>query len=387
MNKLNFKLLLSFALVATVMSCKKKGCTDPLALNYDSSADKNEGCEYESGITYNVPSTYVFTDAAGNNTVSYGGQTQRMNMLSEIVSYLKTANNSTAILDGQKLKDMYSNSGTPGWTGTYDASKQLKSKTAMDSPSIQALFEGWMDAAAAATPSSNNQYLQDSNGLEWTQMIEKGLMSACFVSQLSQNYLENIANDDNTVAVDASAGKHYTLMEHHWDEAYGYFTEFTAFPDTADIRFWGKYATQAYLENTLGTATDISTAFRTGRAALSAGNITHALEQKAIVFEEVKDMVAGMAIHYLKDVISKKNAGTSTQAKINHSLSEALAFIMGIQFATTSPDTPSANVVDLNANIGNFTSLATLPSNVSLQEMIDDIAAAAGFSDTEVAGL
>ena len=90
MNKLNFKLLLSFALVATVMSCKKKGCTDPLALNYDSSADKNEGCEYESGITYNVPSTYVFTDAAGNNTVSYGGQTQRMNMLSEIVSYLKT---------------------------------------------------------------------------------------------------------------------------------------------------------------------------------------------------------------------------------------------------------------------------------------------------------
>ena len=98
-------------------------------------------------------------------------------------------------------------------------------------------------------------------------------------------------------------------------------------------------------------------------------------------------MVAGMAIHYLKDVISKKNAGTSTQAKINHSLSEALAFIMGIQFATTSPDTPSANVVDLNANIGNFTSLATLPSNVSLQEMIDDIAAAAGFSATEVAGL
>jgi len=218
-------------------------------------------------------------------------------------------------------------------------------------------------------------------------MIEKGLMSACFVSQLSQNYLENIANDDNTVAVDASAGKHYTLMEHHWDEAYGYFTEFTAFPDTADIRFWGKYATQAYLENTLGTATDITTAFRTGRAALSAGNITHALEQKAIIFEELRDMVAGMAIHYLKDVISKKNAGTSTQAKINHSLSEALAFIMGIQFATTSPDTPSANVVDLNTNIGNFTSLATLPSNVSLQEMIDDIAAAAGFSATEVAGL
>jgi hypothetical protein len=212
-------------------------------------------------------------------------------------------------------------------------------------------------------------------------------MSACFVSQLSQNYLENIANDDNTVAVDASAGKHYTLMEHHWDEAYGYFTEFTAYPDTADIRFWGKYANEDYLENNIGTATDISTAFRTGRAAISAGNITSALAQKAIIFEEVKDMVAGMAIHYLKDVIERKNAGTSTQAKINHSLSEALAFIMGIQFATTSPDTPSANVVDINANIGAFSYFATSPgSNVSLQGMIDDIAAAAGFSSTEVAG-
>jgi hypothetical protein len=387
MKKLNFRLLLSIALVATVISCKKKGCTDPLALNYDSSADKNEGCEYESDITYTVPSTYVFTDASNNNTVSYGGQTQRMNMLSEIVSYLKTANNSTTVIDGQKLKDMYSNSGTPGWTGTYDASKQLKSKTALGSNSIQALFEGWMDAAGAATPSSNDQYLQDSNGLEWTQMIEKGLMSACFVSQLSQNYLENIANDDNTVAVDASAGKHYTLMEHHWDEAYGYFTEFTAYPDTADIRFWGKYASEGYLENNIGTATDISTAFITGRAAISAGNITDALAQKAIIFEEVKDMVAGMAIHYLKDVISKKNAGVATQAKINHSLSEALAFIMGIQFATTSPDTPSANVVDINANIGAFSYFATSPSsNVSLQGMIDDIAAAAGFSSTEVAG-
>ena len=32
--------------------------------------------------------TFTFTVASGNNTVSYGGQTQSMNMLSEIVSYL-----------------------------------------------------------------------------------------------------------------------------------------------------------------------------------------------------------------------------------------------------------------------------------------------------------
>ena len=41
-------------------------------------------CEY----SYNVPTTYEFTDADGNNTVSYSGQTARMDMLSEMTSLL-----------------------------------------------------------------------------------------------------------------------------------------------------------------------------------------------------------------------------------------------------------------------------------------------------------
>ena len=46
------KLTLLSALAVLVMlglpSCKKKGCTDPSALNYDSKAKKDDGsCEYE----------------------------------------------------------------------------------------------------------------------------------------------------------------------------------------------------------------------------------------------------------------------------------------------------------------------------------------------------
>ena len=120
MNKLNFKLLLFFALVATVMSCKKKGCTDPLALNYDSKAEKNENCEYAN---YTVPATYAFTDANDSSTVSYGGQTDRMDMLSTIVKYLKTANGTgasgtNAQLDELRLHNMYSNDSYT-WDTTY----------------------------------------------------------------------------------------------------------------------------------------------------------------------------------------------------------------------------------------------------------------------------
>ena len=46
---------------------------------------------------------------------------------------------------------------------------------------------------------------------------------------------------DNTTAVDPSAGKYYTTMEHHFDEAFGYFGTEIDFPSTIPSDFWGKY--------------------------------------------------------------------------------------------------------------------------------------------------
>jgi hypothetical protein len=283
MKKLNFRLLLTCAVLAIFASCAKKGCTDPLALNYDADATKDDdGCEYVV-----VPDTYVFTDADGNNTVSYSGQTSRMDMLSEMVSYLKSANGSNttpATLDAATLLAMYDNSYT-GWSDTnlIDNGKQLKSKTALNDAGIQAMFEGWMTDAAAGSPDVTGSYLQAASGVEWTQMIEKGLMGACFASQMTSNYLAGISSDDNTVAVDAAAGKYYTEMEHHWDEAYGYFTDAPDYPTSGTNRFWGKYANKSYLEDNIGSATDISLAFRTGRAAISAGDTDAALIQAGIL--------------------------------------------------------------------------------------------------------
>ena len=66
LNKLKMKkslLLLSLGVI-TLASCKKEGCTDPDALNYNEEAKKDDGtCTY---FTLNVPSTYSFTD--GSNT-------------------------------------------------------------------------------------------------------------------------------------------------------------------------------------------------------------------------------------------------------------------------------------------------------------------------------
>jgi hypothetical protein len=366
------KVLVLIILCSVVITgCKKKGCMDPSATNYNPEAEKDNGsCEY-----YTVPTDYIFYDGIGNNTVSFSGQTARMNMLSEMTTYLKSANNGGAQLDETTLLTMYDNSYT-GWMDQtlVDNGKQLKNKTALNDAAIWGQFEAWMTEAASASPPVDG-YLQAASGHEWTQLIEKGLMSACFASQMTANYLDGIMEDDNVQIVDYQNDKFYTEMEHHWDEAYGYFTDATDYPTNGTNRFWGKYANNT-LESLLQSGSRISEAFRTGRAAISAGILIDVPEQVSIIQAEVKRMVAGMAIHYLNATKQKVVDGES-QNTVNHYLSEAWAFIYGIPFCK-NPDMTYATVEGLLGQIdADFEGFSQ--STVLINAMIDDIAAASGL--------
>jgi DNA-binding beta-propeller fold protein YncE len=243
-----------------------------------------------------------------------------------------------------------------GFIQTYDVSKQLKNKTF---ESQQVIFEGLFEdfevasqsiisgingtAGVVVSSDGTKAYLMNGNGLEYTQIIEKGLMGACLYYQSATVYLGNDKmNVDNTM-VTAGEG---TTMQHHWDEAFGYFGVPIDFPTNSDgLAFWGKYCNDR--NAILGTNIPIMNNFLKGRAAIANNDLT-ARDEAIIEIQKNWELISvGTAIHYLNAAVSNFN----DDALRNHALSEAAAFIYSLQFNPNKKVT-NANVNDLLTLIG-----------------------------------
>ncbi|RDV16953.1 DUF4856 domain-containing protein [Pontibacter diazotrophicus] len=295
--------------------------------------------EKEDDPSYNVPQTYNFEN------VSYTGQTQRIQMLDELDAYIKTGHNGVE-LDAQKMKDMYANTNNAFSDASLNAatSKQLKNKTIV---TAQDDFEGYFDAVAAASQSNGTAaaegtagilrtndgtrgYLVDENGLEYAQVIQKGLMGAVFFNQAVEGYLsaEKIGPAVDNTNVTPGEG---TKMEHHWDEAFGYFGAPADFPaNTTGLKYWANYSNQ--VDAALGSNKALMDAFIKGRAAISAKDMEGKDEAAATIRTEWERLVAASTIHELN--AAKTNI--ADQAKKSHYLSEAIGFAMGLQYITAS---------------------------------------------------
>lgn len=341
-EKQDMKALLipSFILIAgfAITSCKK-GCTDPTAINYDEKAKKdNNECVYDEG--YTIPTSYSFTDASGNSTVDFSGQTARLDQLSEMISLIETG--TTTVLSAQDIKDMFANTGGNGnGLFSFTSTKQLEDKCfSLDVPQ----FKSWMDEVALASESNGSAasdgqagvlssgtstYLFDANGRDYAEIIEKGLMGAVFLNQALNEYFGDVKMSvDNTTAVNASQGEYYTTMEHHFDEAFGYFGVDPNFPTVAATRFWGKYCNSQ--NATLNSNNDMMSNFLKGRAAISGKELGDRDQAIAAIRTEWEEISAYQAMTYIDAAIS--NFGTDN-AKFLHALSEAYAFSWNLRYA------------------------------------------------------
>lgn len=116
--------------------------------------------DVENNTGWNATCTGYFFYADGYSTVSYGGQTARLDMAAEMMSALASSSSTEAMLDG--MFDHQAGSSDFADAGLNASSKQIKSKTATGAETplttseqdyVQGLFDGWFaDYAANVAP-------------------------------------------------------------------------------------------------------------------------------------------------------------------------------------------------------------------------------------------
>ncbi len=329
---------------------------DEFLLNFTLTDQANEVSDFQVTVTtgklIETPVTYEFL-RDGTSSVYYGGQTDRLNMVEEMKAVL-TAGDAGGLISEQVLSDMFANTADNGGGNfSFSSTKQLKNKTfAPDLDDM--LFEDlFVDAAAASIQGNNGvtasngvaglltredkgtTILVDANGREFTQLVEKGLMGAVFYNQIYNVYLSDERTGDDVENVELVADENYTPMEHHMDEAFGYWdppVDYSSnWPDERgdEDRFWSHYSNS--VDDELGTNDMIMNAYKEARAAIVNNDHTTKNEMREALYEYHELVAAAVAVHYINSTIAALSENKTGEAF--HTLSEAWAFTNALKYS------------------------------------------------------
>ncbi len=340
-----------------------------LSLIFTSSCDK-DGDKDE--ITAQLPSSYNFEN------VNHSGQDQRLDMLSEIVSYAKTSNSGSAV-NAQLMFDMMGNKNYQ-WQNTdlNSSSKQIASKLEADASLVMGDWIRLLDsisqnpntgsngvAGLVSNQAGTKQYLFNEQGYELAQLIEKGSIGALSYYQATAVYTSSTKMNVDNDTVNPGKG---TDMQHHWDEAFGYFSAPKNFAETSFSydntqdyhRFWVKYSHE--LNEVLGCDAKIMKAFIKGRNAINNNNLITRDVAITELRQEWQKVCAGMAIHYLNGA----KADFADDALRNHQLSEAVGFLWSLRFNPSSPLNAEAGDKIIKDSFSNLYEITTSDINAAI---------------------
>ena len=353
-------------------------------------------------VTVEIPYSYEFA-RAGKPTVSFSGQTARLNMADELYSALNTNTFSKA-----KMLEMF-NDGTGFADAALNSSgKKMGNKTAA-SPLASATVKPQFDAMIAdfadnvipnwATDASNGQagVLTDvartihvnAKGHEIDQTFIKGIIGAMTLDQIVNNYITPYQLDSGTRTADntnktLSSGKDYTDMEHKWDEGFGYLYGQEVDATRLDLgttptgngTTLNKYFKKVNASSHPGMAIQVFDAFRRGRAYIVANQYDKRDEQAEIIKKELSKLIAQKAVDYINGYMSKIADGNTADAF--HALSEGYGFVMSLQFTNDGTDTPYFSNSEVNAFLASMDNFWTV-ENSTLESIRDEVKAKAGI--------
>jgi hypothetical protein len=363
---LNKSLLFSLPVVMLMASCKK-----------DTKDEITPDPTTPSGPAYNIPTTYNFT------SVDFTTSTQRIAMLGEITTYIRTTHTTTLAtqptLDAQQLKDMYVNAASRFTNSALNTSGiQLKDQTS-NVYSLQTILDASFDDAAttsvfaAATPttqsassgiagkliSPSRAILVDANGLEYKEQTEKGLMGAVLYYQAT-TILTNIGTYDNVTLVGGT-----TAQEKAWDEAFGYFGVPVDFPtNLTGLKNWGNYCNS--VNGAISSNSTIMNAWLKGRAAITNKDNAGRDAARDIVMRTWEKVVAAKCINYMKGA----KANFAQDADRHHNLSEGIGFINAFAYNPSKTIT-NTQIAQLQSYFG--TNLYNITTN-DMDNVISNLA-------------
>ena len=328
------KVILSLAVFSTLLF----SCTD------DDSA-----VVIEQPVVVEAPDTYTFT-REGETTVSFGGQTSRLEMAASLMGQLNSEN-----VLASDLLTMF-NDGTGFGDSTLDDSgKKLGNKTAAYGDEsvvedIRAFITEYADVvstsfstdakagvAGSHTGAGGRTVRINGKGMELNQVFAKSLIGALVMDQVAYGYLSANKIGDGVENVALEDGKNYTKMEHHFDEGFGYVygqeSDITAAasPDGSGVLF-AKYLKKVNASEEPGIATEIYDAFKMGRAAIVANDSEVRDAQAEIVKTKMSRVILHKAAYYLRGAAEAKSAAAVDYADYFHGLSEGYGFVLSLQF-------------------------------------------------------
>ena len=326
-NKSKLLYILSFMIAMFI------GCEDT---NEDPAAD----------TTLETPTSYVFQSRfnEGESSVSYSGQVVRNLLINDIKTQCGTdagTGDATTLLSMMANDDasrtILTTTSPASMQTTYQSisSSHLNDRlSAVSDYVITGYDHNAADLISAWVTDLVANGKTNADGLRLDQLIQKTLWGSVSYWQGTSKYMSKIPTDDNAVSDDGDA---YTVMEHHWDESFGYFGAArdynTGYTDDTDRKSdpyndsngdgsidlkeeynigWAVTAAKTDLVtdadgNALSVDYDftktIMEAYLEGRTLIyNQAPLEEILEQRDIILETWEKVVAAVTIHYINDV-------------------------------------------------------------------------------------
>jgi hypothetical protein len=332
--------------------------------------------------SYTVPSTYNFINVNDSN------QLKLIAMADQLVAKINLANTIPAtVVSAQTLINMFNNTGNL----FNDSARQLNASgisLAQYFPAnAKADMLNYFDSVgvysqSTTTPTNGNagvapssatptkKYLLSANGVFYSQVIKKTMMGI-FAYQIANVYLTDSINNsiDNTTVITGSG----TALEHHWDEAFGFFGVPVNFPSvTAGLKYLGSYSNQ--VDAGLHSNTTIMNAFLTGRAAITNKDLNTKQTQANILIAALDSLNAAAIVQEMHETDENIEAGDAVAAY--GTLSEAIGFVRNLKYNTGKRVITDAQISQLmilfdaanpnNPNLYNF-----VGANINTVEQIE----------------